>query len=137
MALFNFQFQAPSWPKTNAVDSTQQSTSHRSESHNSDTNRKCLDTLLTKLAQTGLAGAEQLKAYLCQQYRRNFKTNTMRNAYTGITLFLTFLRHCGKSQVEQITREDLEAFVEHEQDRDLKISSVYNRISTVQPFIAF
>lgn len=137
MALFNFPFQAPAWPKINAVDSTQQSTSHRSASPNSDTNRKCLDTLLTKVAQTDLSGAEQLKAYLCQQYRHNFKTNTMRNAYTGITLFLTFLRHCGKSQLEQITREDLEAFVEHEQDRGLKVSSVYNRISTVQPFIRF
>ena len=91
MALFNFPFQAPSWPKINAVDSTAQSTIHQSKFDNRDANRKCLDTLLTKLAQTDLAGAEQLKAYLCQQYRRNFKTNTIRNAYTGITLFLTFL----------------------------------------------
>lgn len=136
MALFNYPFQAPSWPKINS-DSIEQSTTHRNESDNRDTNRKCLNTLLTKLAQSQLAGAEQLKAYLCQQYRRNFKTNTMRNAYTGITLFLIFLSRCGKSQLEQITREDLEAFVEHEQDRGLKISSVYNRISTVQPFIRF
>ena len=86
MALFNFPFQAPSWSKINS-DSIEQSTVHRSESDNSDTNRKCHDTLLTKLAQTDLAGAEQLKEYLCQQYRRNFKANTIRNAYSGITRY--------------------------------------------------
>ncbi|NIU59231.1 MAG: site-specific integrase, partial [Phycisphaerae bacterium] len=59
------------------------------------------------------------------------KANTLKNDFTTITLFLSYLKRCGKSQLDQISREDLEAFVEHEQDRGLKIVSVSNRLGSL------
>ena len=57
-------------------------------------------------------------------YRRNCRPNTLR-AYAGaIQLFLAFLHHHGKAHLEALTREDLEAFLEQEQDRGLKITTV-------------
>ena len=51
--------------------------------------------------------------------------------------FSRFLRDRGKSQLEALTREDLEAFVEHEQDRGLKPSTVKSRLSLVKAFVRY
>jgi hypothetical protein len=48
----------------------------------------------------------------------------MVNAVQGVKLFLWFLKGIGKERIEEVTRADLEAFVEHEQDRGLKLLSV-------------
>ena len=52
-------------------------------------------------------------------------------------MFLTFLHHTGRAYVEALTREDLEAFLEHEQDRSLKPSTVRTRLALVRAFIRF
>jgi len=41
----------------------------------------------------------------------------------------------GKAALEQILRDDLDAFIEHEQDRGSKISSVRNRVASLQVFL--
>jgi hypothetical protein len=43
-------------------------------------------------------------------------------------MFLTFLHCIGKTHLEMLSREDLEAFLEHEQDRRLKPLSVKTRL---------
>jgi site-specific recombinase XerD len=52
-------------------------------------------------------------------------------------LFLSFTEDLGKRHIEEITREDLEAFVEHEQDRGLRMVSVKTRLSAVYAFLRF
>ena len=51
-------------------------------------------------------------------------------------MFLTFCQGLGKG-VEEITREDLEAFIEHEQDRGLNISTVRTRMASITAFLHF
>jgi site-specific recombinase XerD len=103
----------------------------------SEFHRRAFDKLLKKLSQTHLFGKEHIEDYLRHKYRRNCRSNTLCNDYTAITIFLSFLKKCGKTSLEKIDRDDLYAFVEHEQDRGLKISSVQNRVASLQVFLKF
>ncbi len=102
-----------------------------------DPGRAALDVLLAKLSNADLPGVEQLKEYLGHQYRRNFRPCTLRNTCISVMQFLGFLQAASRSKLSELCREDLEGFVEHEQDRGLKISSVYHRLGSVQPFIRY
>jgi len=55
----------------------------------------------------------------------------------SIELFLALYASRGKSLLEDTTRDDLEAFVESEQDRGLKITSVRARLKYLFGFLRF
>jgi site-specific recombinase XerD len=96
-----------------------------------------LARVMQHLQAAGLHGQEQVQAFLLHLYRRNCRPNTLR-AYAGaIQLFLTFLRHTGKLHLEALTREDLEAFLEQEQDRGLKITTVKSHLGLVKAWVRF
>lgn len=99
--------------------------------------RRTFDKLIKKLGQNDIAGKEHIEDYLRHKYRRNCRANTLCNDYTAITLFMSFLKKSAKTALEQISRDDLYAFIEHEQDRSLKISSVRNRVASLQVFFKF
>jgi site-specific recombinase XerD len=71
------------------------------------------------------------------KYRRNCRPNTLRQAATSLTQFLTFYRDNGKQHLEQMTRENIEAFIEDQQDRGLKPHSVRTRLCGVYAFVYF
>jgi len=48
----------------------------------------------------------------------------MQNSLTTIGQFLFFIKGFGRNHLEEITRGDIGAFVEHEQDRGLKASTL-------------
>jgi integrase/recombinase XerD len=99
--------------------------------------RRYLAKVLQHLQASGLPGQEQAQNFMVHLYRRNCRPNTLR-AYAGaIRLFLTFLRHKGKVHLEALTREDLEAFLEQEQDRGLKATSVKSHLSLVKAWVRF
>jgi integrase/recombinase XerD len=52
-------------------------------------------------------------------------------------MFLQFLKDRRRTQIEAVTRADLEAFVEHEQDRGLKPLSVRTYLERVYAFLHF
>ena len=52
-------------------------------------------------------------------------------------LFLDFYGKSGKRDIEEIERVDLEAFIEHEQDRGLRISTVRTRLACIIAFLHF
>jgi integrase/recombinase XerC/integrase/recombinase XerD len=52
-------------------------------------------------------------------------------------LFLDFYRKSGKYDLKDLERADLEAFIEHEQDRGLKISTVKTRMAFIMAFLHF
>jgi integrase/recombinase XerD len=140
MALFNFNLPLglPLEPAVDAVsDYSPTPASSASKPPVIDPARALLEVLLAKLSNADLPGVEQLKEYLWNQYRRNFKPCTLRNTCISVRQFLCFLQATGRSALSELSREDLEGFVEHEQDRGLKISSVYHRVGTVQPFIRY
>jgi site-specific recombinase XerD len=138
MILFDFRYQDP-WAEENFTlpDFVQQSQAQQRQDQQAVINRQTLDTLLTKLSQKDIVGLDHAKQYLRHKYRQNCKANTLKNDFTTITLFLSYLKSCGKSQFDQISRADLEAFVEHEQDRGLKIVSVSNRLGSLYAFLRY
>ncbi len=138
MILFDFRYQDP-WHEENFAfpDFIQQSQAQQRQDQQAQINRKTLDTLLSKLSQKNIIGLDHAKAYLRHKYRQNCKANTLKNDFTTITIFLSYLKSCGKTELEQIRRADLEAFVEHEQDRGLKIVSVSNRLGSLYAFLRY
>jgi integrase/recombinase XerD len=84
-----------------------------------------------------LPGREHLERYLVGMVRRNFRPLTIQQTLSTLKLFLVFLRDTGKDRLEQVSRRDLEAFVEREQDRGLKLSSVKTKLDRVHAFLQF
>jgi site-specific recombinase XerD len=90
-----------------------------------------------KLEETSLPGYEYVIDHLYDKFRRNLTTSTI--SQTGQTLngFLSFLQEAGRNGVGETTRSDIAAYVEHEQERGLKINSVRNHLQTVYAFIQY
>ena len=99
--------------------------------------QRALERLLDKLSGTELLGRHYAERYLRDQYRRGCRPNTMRSSCTAIELFLSFITGAGKPHLEQVTREDLYAFIEQEQDRGLKPLTVHTRLRAVKAFLRF
>jgi integrase/recombinase XerD len=93
--------------------------------------------LLRRISDNGLCGYDHVKAYLLSLHRGNRRPKTIRGNGCTITLFLTFLKAIGTSQLETVTREALSAFIEHEQDRGMKPNTVNTRLRTVSAFFRF
>lgn len=98
---------------------------------------KALHAVLRRLAVMDVPGEEHVEAYLRHVARRNAKARTLYGILTALLLFLGVIRDIGKIGLEEITRKDVEAFIEHEQDRGLKMSSVRTRLIYVQTFLRY
>jgi len=98
---------------------------------------RALDDVLQKLQGKEIPGKEYVEEYLRDQHRRHCRPNTLRSTLTSIDIFLSFVRASGKSHLEEITREDLFAFIEHEQDRGMKPLTVNTRVRILKAFIRF
>jgi len=98
---------------------------------------KGLDRILSKLQEEEIPGKGYVEEYLRSQYRRNLRLSSMRNSFRTISFFLRAVKDWGKSHLEQISREDLARFVEYEQDRGSKASTVRMRLATVKAFMRF
>ena len=96
-----------------------------------------LKRLLENISAQNLVGKVYVEQYLRDQYRRNCRPNTLRLTATSLTLFLSFFRQIGKTHLNQMQKQDIEAFVEHEQDRGLKPNSVRTRLCAVYAFVRF
>jgi integrase/recombinase XerD len=138
MILSDFRYQDP-WSEENFTLPyfVQQSQAQQRADQQVEINRQTLDKLLAKLSLKDIVGLDHATQYLRHKYRQNCKANTLKNDFTTITLFLSYLKSCGKSRLDQIGRQDLEAFVEHEQDRGLKIVSVSNRLGSLYAFLRY
>ena len=98
---------------------------------------RALADVLEKLQARAIPGKEHVEEYLRDQYRHNCRANTLRNTFTSLTIFLGFINETGKTYLDEITREDLFAFIEHEQDRGMKPVTVHTRLVAVKAFIRF
>ena len=93
--------------------------------------------VLSKLEGREIPGKEYLGEYLLDQHRRYCRPNTLRSTLSNLGIFLSFVGVKGKCHLDEIQREDLFAFIEHEQDRGMKPSTVSTRLRTVKGFIRF
>jgi len=97
--------------------------------------RATLEEFLEPLDGVSLPGIERLKKHVRDKYRRGCKPNTIRSKIQGVPRFLRFLQEQGKQEIEDVSREDLEGFVEHEQDRGMAPTTVRNRLGISRTFL--
>jgi len=107
------------------------------ELSSTDCRRIALEHTLKKLSNLEIDGKDYVEGYLRQQYRSHFQPNTLKSTYSGLIPFLKFLKGRGKCGIDEVDKGDLEAFIEHEQDRGLKLSTVKLRLTTVKAFLRF
>jgi len=93
--------------------------------------------VLFRLSHLELPAKEHFESYLRYKARANHKPKTIESSFTSIMLFLTFYGTSGKSDIKEIERSDLEAFIEHEQDRGMHISTVKTRMASIIAFLHF
>jgi site-specific recombinase XerD len=96
-----------------------------------------IERVLARLSVLEFPAKAYVEEYLRHLYRRNCKFTTLSSKLIALQLFLSFIEGLGKGDVSQITRQDLEAFVEHEQDRGLSMVSVKTRLCAVYAFLRF
>lgn len=94
-----------------------------------------IDHIINKLREMDIPGRVHVEHFLRDQYRRNYRLTSINNNLAAITSFLKLTKQNGKHNLNEITRDDLAAFIENEQDRGLKASTVRNRLDTLKPFI--
>jgi len=98
---------------------------------------EALYKILKRLAGMDLPGKEHVEAYLRHLVRRNRRPRTLYSTMGSIALFLGMIRDNGKSSLEDITKGDVEAFIEHEQDRGIKITTIRTRLMCIHAFLRY
>lgn len=99
--------------------------------------RQALDRVMARVARHQVVGQEQVLLYLQQMYRHNCRPKTICSTASSLVLFLLFIKQSGKEYLELIVRRDLEAFVEHEQDRAIKPRTIHFRLQNLYGFIRY
>jgi integrase/recombinase XerD len=98
---------------------------------------KALHWTLDRLAGWNLPGKAHVEEYFRSMYRRNFRPRTYASSLNAIYGLLSGIRASGKTCLEQITKRDIEAFIEHEQDRHLMLSTVRTKLHCVNAFLGY
>ena len=96
-----------------------------------------IDRILQKLSRMELPAKEHFERYMRHTWRLNHKPRTLQSSFTSVMLLLDFYGRSGKRDIEEMERGDLEAFIEHEQDRGLRISTVRTRLACIIAFLHF
>ena len=98
--------------------------------------RQALDRILQMITVEDFPGQEHAISYMQHKFRRNCKSCTLASSGTAVRFFLAMLKTDGRDLLN-ITRQDIEAFIEQEQDRGLEVRSVRNRTQAVYSFIRY
>jgi integrase/recombinase XerD len=96
-----------------------------------------IDRILQKLSRLELPAKEYFERYMRHKWRLNHKPRTLQSSFTAVWLFLAFYGKSGKRNLGEIERVDLEAFIEHEQDRGMRLSTVRTRLACIIAFLHF
>jgi integrase/recombinase XerD len=96
-----------------------------------------IDCILQKLSCIELPAKDHLERYMQHKWRLNHKPRTLASSFTSVVFFLEFYGKSGKREIGEMERADLEAFIEQEQDRGLRISTVRTRLACIIAFLHF
>ena len=100
--------------------------------------RRCvLNRAVEKLERSALPGYEYVIAHLYDKYRRNLTISTISRTGETLSGFLMFLQKTGRSGLETIRRKDIAAYIDHEQERGLKVNSVNSHLQMVYAFLHY
>ena len=92
---------------------------------------------LQKLTDHNLIGIPHVRDYLLAQYRRNRSINTIRTNFGSIFQFLKFIKKSGRKRIEEISCDDLSAYIEYEQDQGKKPLTVHGRLRSLKAFFNY
>ena len=95
-----------------------------------------LENVLERLQAQDVPGKQYLEHYMRHKWRLNHKGKTLEGSLTSLLFFLGFYGRSGKP-IEKIERSDIEAFLEHEQDRGMHISTVRLRLACLIAFFHY
>ncbi|MBT8359312.1 MAG: tyrosine-type recombinase/integrase [Deltaproteobacteria bacterium] len=98
--------------------------------------RRILNRWTERLIADGLPGNELVTEYLRGKYIKNLSVHTIYHAGGVLLSFMRFLNNNGSS-IFTLTRNDISAFVEYEQDRGLKATSIISHLIVVYAFIMY
>jgi integrase/recombinase XerD len=96
--------------------------------------RRIVHLWCSRLAASELPGADLAVEYLYGKYIKNLSVSTIQQAGRIILYFLRFLARDGTT-IRALTRQNISAFVQYEQDRGLKPASVVNHLRALYAFI--
>jgi integrase/recombinase XerD len=96
-----------------------------------------IEQILKNLSRIELPAKEHFEGYLRHKWRLNHKRSTLQGSFTSVRLFLEFYGESGKRELAEMERADLEGFIEQEQDRGLRISTVRTRLACIIAFLHF
>jgi len=96
-----------------------------------------IDHILQKLSCMELPAKEHFERYMRHKWCLNHKPRTLSSSFTSVLFFLDFYGKLGKRELGEMERVDLEAFIEHEQDRGLRISTVRTRLACIIAFLHY
>ena len=96
---------------------------------------KDLRRALDRVAAWELPGNEFVAEYLRDIYLCNCRPSTFQGALFAIYLLLTGVKNSGKTSLAEISKDDLEYFIEKHQDRGIMISTVRTKLNFVNAFV--
>ncbi len=96
-----------------------------------------IERILENLSRIELPAQDHFEHYLRHKWRLNHKPRTLHSSFTSVRLFLDFYAKSGKRDLQAMERTDLEAFIESEQDRGLRVSTVRTRLACLIAFLHF
>jgi len=96
-----------------------------------------IDHIVEAISKTELPGKEHFESFMRHKWRMNHKPHSLRGSFQAVSRFLSFYCNSGKNQLREIVSDDLEAFVEHEQDRGLKVTSTKTRLNYIWAFLRY
>lgn len=98
--------------------------------------RRVLDRSTWRLQESKLPGALHGIEYLQKKYRHNLAAATIQQSGAVVLAFLAFLNE-RKRDLCSLSRQDIEAYVENEQDRGIKIGTVRTNLRALYTFVGF
>ena len=98
--------------------------------------RRALDRFTLRLVESKLPGALLGIDYLQKKYRHGLAADTIKQAGSVVLSFLTFLNGTNRD-ILNLSRQDIEAYVENEQERGLKVGTVRTNLRAIYTFVGF
>ena len=102
-----------------------------------DPRRLILERVLERITKLEIDGKDHIEEYMRYQYRCHFQANTIRSSFGALVPFVQFIKERDKASIEEVDKKDIEAFVEHEQDRAMKLTTVRTRLAALKAFLRF
>jgi len=98
--------------------------------------RRILDRWTERITTSGLPGTDIVADYLHEKYIKNLSFHTIDHSGGTILAFLRYLDRQGSSLLT-LTRRDIGAFVESEQDKGLKVVSIISHLRVIYALVAY